>query len=131
MRFVLLVPVVTLLFSGVPLVAHHSFSAQYDENKTFKMTGPVTKIEWTNPHAYFYIDVADEKTKKVTNWTIEVGSINGLMRNGWTRNTVKTGDVVEVEGWLARDGTPLGHAVRVVMSATGKRILSGTRPPTN
>src|SRR5437867_9245961 len=95
---------VGVLLAVVPVVAHHSFSAEFDAAKPFKLTGVVTKIEWQNPHTFFYLDITDDQTKKVTNWAFEMGSPNGLMRNGWTRNTLKVGDVVTVEGSLARDG---------------------------
>jgi hypothetical protein len=115
-----------------PIVAHHSFSAEFDSAKPFKMTGPVTKVEWMNPHTFFYIDVTDEKTKKVTNWAMEMGSPNGLMRQGWTRNTMKIGDMVTVEGSLAKDGSPTGNARSVTLASTGQRLFAassqGTTP---
>jgi Family of unknown function (DUF6152) len=115
-----------LLASMSGVMAHHSFSAEFDASKTFKFTGPVTKVEWMNPHTFFYIDVKDEKTGKVTNWAMEMGSPNGLMRNGWTRNTMKIGDVVTVEGSMAKDGSPTGNARTVVMAKSGQRLFAGS-----
>jgi len=122
---------VGLLLAAVPVVAHHSFAAEFDAGKPFKLTGVVTKIEWQNPHTFFYLDITDEGTKKVTNWAFEMGSPNGLMRNGWTRNTLKVGDVVTVEGSLARDGTPYGNARTVVMNSTGKRLFAASSQTEN
>ena len=90
--------------SVVSAAAHHSFSAEYDSNKPIKLTGAVTKIEWNNPHVYFYIDVRDEKTGKVTNWAWEMGAPAVIARRGWTRTTMKIGDLVTVEGSQAKSG---------------------------
>jgi hypothetical protein len=115
-----------LLLAAAPVAAHHSFAAEFDASKPFTLTGVVTKVEWQNPHTIFYLDITDERTKKVTNWSFEMGSPNGLMRNGWTRNTLKIGDVVTVEGSLARDGSPYGNARAVVLTSTGKRLFAAS-----
>ena len=125
-KLALVVAVLGLLAAGRQTLAHHSFAAQFDASKTFKYTGTVTKVEWQNPHTYFYIDVVDEQTKKPVNWAMEMGSPNVLMRSGWKRNTLKTGDVVIVEGTKARDGTPTGNARSVVLQATGQRLFAGS-----
>jgi len=124
-KFVVIAAVVLLASAG-RVLAHHSFSAEFDASKPFKMTGTVTKVEWMNPHTFFYIDVADEKTKKVTNWAMEMGSPNGLMRQGWTRNSMKVGDKVTVEGSLAKDGSPTGNARSVILEATGQKLFAAS-----
>jgi len=106
-------------------IAHHSFAAEFDANKTINLKGVVTKIEWMNPHTYFYLDVTGPDGK-VVNWGMEMGSPNGLMRAGWTRNTLKVGDEVTVEGSQAKDGTYVGNARAVVLAASGKRLFAGS-----
>lgn len=127
-RFAIGVGVVgVLLLTGAATVfAHHSFAAEFDAAKPMKLTGLVTKVEWQNPHTFFYIDVTDTVTRKVTNWAIELGSPNGLMRQGWTRNTLKIGDIVSVEGSLARSGEPLGNARLVILTSSGQRLFGAS-----
>ena len=115
--------VVTL---SVPAVAHHSFAAEYDSTKPIKLTGAVTKVEWNNPHVYFYIDVRDEKTRKVTNWALEMGAPAVIQRSGWKRTSMKIGDLVIVEGFQAKNGQPHGNARTVTLASTGQRLGAGS-----
>jgi hypothetical protein len=118
--------ITSTLAVALPAYAHHSFPAQYDASKAVTLTGKVTKVEWTNPHIFVYIDVADENTGKVVNWALEMGGPNALLRLGWKRDSLKTDDLVTVEGSLARDGSPLANAKSIVMVATGKQMLAGS-----
>jgi len=108
--------------AAAPMAAHHSFAAEFDITKPVTLVGNVTKIEWTNPHAYLFIDVKDPQTGAVTNWEIEMGSPNGLTRLGWTRTMLKPGDSVTVEGSMGRNKPNLANARSVVMTATGKKL---------
>ena len=112
-----------LVVAAMPVLAHHSFSAEYDRAKTVQLKGAVTKVEWMNPHARFYLDVKGDDGK-VVNWEFELGSPNGLMRQGWTRNSLKVGDVVSVNGSQAKDGSNLVNANNVAFE-NGKRVLGG------
>ncbi|HVH25333.1 MAG TPA: DUF6152 family protein [Vicinamibacterales bacterium] len=102
-------------------VAHHSFSAEFDAKKPIEISGVVTKVEWTNPHVWFYVNVKDEKTGEVTNWGAEMGPPHGLQRNGWRRETLKIGEVVTVKGSMAKNGTKRMNASTVTLASTGGR----------
>ena len=108
--------------AAAPMAAHHSFAAEFDITKPVTLVGNVTKIEWTNPHTYLFIDVKDPQTGAVTNWEIELGSPNGLTRLGWTRTMLKAGDSVTIEGSMGRNKPNLANARSVVMTATGKKL---------
>jgi hypothetical protein len=113
-------------FFAVPVVAHHSFGAEYDSAKPVTLTGVVTKIEWTNPHSHFYVDVKDAKGR-VAQWKFQGYPPSALYRTGWKKDvTMKSGDTVTVFGWRARDGSNLAHS-REVTTASGKKLFFG--PP--
>jgi hypothetical protein len=116
------------LASGLPILAHHSGAAEFDSTKKIDLTGTVTKVEWTNPHAHFYIDVKDS-SGAVANWNLELASPNVLIRNGWKRNSIKPGDTVSVTGIRAKDSPTIGSA-SVITFPDGHKLtfLSGEEP---
>ena len=114
-----------LLVAVIPTLAHHSFYAEFDADKPIKVTGAVTKVEWENPHAWFYVDVRDE-SGKTTNWGFEMGSPNLLIRAGWARNTLKIGDVVTVEASRAKNGANIANAKSVVLNRNGQKLFTGS-----
>jgi len=114
-----------MVAATVSAYAHHSFAAEFDANKPVNITGAVTKVEWQNPHVWFYVDVKDA-LGKVVNWGVEMGSPNGLMRAGWERSVIKPGDLVKVEGSRAKDDSNNANARSVTLASTGKRLFAAS-----
>lgn len=106
-------------------LAHHSFAAEFDADKPIQLHGVVVKVDWTNPHTYFFIEVENDDGS-YEEWALEMGSPNGLMRRGWTRDTLQVGTEVLVRGTRARDGSFKGNAQTVVLAATCQRLFAGT-----
>ena len=121
----LLASISVLFAATVPAIAHHSFAAEFDASKPANLQGTVTKVEWQNPHAWFFMDVKDD-SGKVSNWGVELGSPNGLMRAGWSKTSLKTGDVVIVEGSHAKDGSNHANARFVTLASTGKKLFASS-----
>jgi hypothetical protein len=118
--FLIFVGAAWLLVAETAL-SHHSFSAEFDVSRPVKLTGAVTKIEWTNPHAWLFIDTEDDDGN-VQSWAIELLGLNTLVRRGWTRDKVKSGDIVNVEGFGSRDGANTANASTVTLESTNERL---------
>jgi hypothetical protein len=123
-RFALLVVLLSFCRIATPAFGHHSFAAQYDRTKAITLKGTVTKLEWMNPHVYFYLDVKDNGGHTV-NWAIEGGAPSMLYRNGWRVDSLKVGDEVTVDGWLAKDGSNLAN-MRTATLANGKTVFGAS-----
>jgi hypothetical protein len=121
----ILVAGVVVLLAAMPLLSHHSFYAEFDANKPVKLTGAVTKVEWENPHAWFYVDVKED-SGAVSNWGFELGSPNLLIRAGWGKNSLKVGDVVTVEASRAKNGKNIANAKLVILASTGQKLFGGS-----
>jgi hypothetical protein len=104
----------SLLVAALPVLAHHSFKAQYDESQPITLKGRVTKIDWNNPHVLMYLDVKDDQGK-VANWELELASPNGLMSQGWKVDSLKPGEQVSVNGFRARDGSNMANIRKVIL----------------
>ena len=109
------------LLAALSADAHHAFSAEFDVNRPLELTGTVTRMEWTNPHAWIFIEAEDD-AGNVQNWAIELVGINDLMRLGWGRDKVKEGDVVSIEGFGARNGSNTANAASVTLTNTGELL---------
>ena len=120
MRLKVIIAAAAVSIYALPAVAHHSFAAVFDRERPIELTGTVTKVEWTNPHVWFYIDVANDS--RIENWSFEMGSPSGLIRRGWNHNSLQVGHVVTVAGVRARDGS-LTAAVRTVKLSTGQSLF--------
>lgn len=120
MKRIVLMLTLGAMAAVAPLTAHHSFAAEYDMNQAVSVKGTVTKVDWLNPHVHIYMDVKDE-TGKVANWEFEMQAPNSLIRSGFTRTTVKPGDVITIDGYRAKDGSNLGNAVDVTLP-DGRKI---------
>jgi hypothetical protein len=124
MNRAILIGASALLLAALPALAHHSFAAEYDGSKPTTLKGTVTQVEWVNPHSWVHIDVTDENGK-VSQWSCETAPPNMLYRQGWRRDSLKPGDQVVIEGFLAKDGTHTMNA-RSVQTSDGRRLFAGS-----
>ena len=127
--FALLVLGLGLLLAAAPATAHHSFAAEFDDSQPVTLRGRVTKIAWTNPHVWIYMNVEDEN-RKLVNWGFEMGAPQQVRNRGWDRTTLKTGDEIIVEGWRARDGSFRMNARSVKWAASGRTLDAGSSQTT-
>lgn len=117
-----------LLAAALPVLAHHSFSAEFDNSKPVELQGTVTNVDWLNPHIWIYLDVKNDKTGAVDHWQCEGGAPNSLTRNGWTKNDLKKGDTVSIKGTHAKDASNTCNASSVVLP-DGRRVFAGSSNP--
>ena len=127
-RLAILIGVMSIVIASGRALAHHSFAAEFDEKKTVNLTGTVTKVEWTNPHIWFFMDVKDPDGS-VSNWGFEMGGTAQLLRTGWKRDSMKIGDVVAVDAFGARDGSNRANARSVTLTGTGQKLFTGSSAP--
>jgi hypothetical protein len=126
-RLAILMCLTSIAASG-RVLAHHSFAAEFDEKKPVSMTGTVTKVEWTNPHIWFFMDVKNPDGS-VTNWGFEMGGTAQLLRSGWKRDSMKIGDVVAVDAYRSRDDSNRANARSVTLTSTGQKLFAGSQAP--